>query len=241
LWLTEFSTAGLKPYLWNYQSLEATIRFDWNKSERLSQICVLEEALLGNKFHGFSTPDYSLIDAEVQPRARAIQTVRRYAERMRGFREPAYHLGIFYLAITRILSWPPESTLTNHELSRLAHCLISAALTAKKLQDWTPSRQGAHCLRIDADAMRVYVNEIERPVYGNGLDILLLLYQNQPNVVLYDEIIRQVYRFEPEKKARGLVRKAVQRLREDVEPDPNKPVFILAVPRKGYRLNMKAG
>ena len=35
IWLTDFAGAGLAPSLWNYTSLEAVIRFDWIKTNKL--------------------------------------------------------------------------------------------------------------------------------------------------------------------------------------------------------------
>lgn len=238
-WLTYFSGAGLKPYLWNYQSLEAAMRYDWIGPDRLSQVVTLEEALVGNKFHAFSAPDYSLIDAELQPLVRAVQAVRRAAERLRGFREQAYHLGLFYLAMGRILSWQAGPGVTDQEMARLVHCLVSAALLARKLQESTADPPAKPSLQIEPQARRVYINSIERPVSGNGFEILMYLYQRRPGVVTHDEIFQQVYGFQPDSTSRNTVRKAVQRLRGDIEPDPENPIFILTVQGKGYRLDLK--
>lgn len=238
LWVTDFTAAGLKPYLWNFQSLEAAFRYDWTKVETLGQILLMEEALTGNKFHGFSTPDYALIDAELHLPVRAIQTTRRYAQQMNGFREPAYHLGMFYLALDRILRWQPDLPLTDPELSRLTHCLLSAAVIAMKLRSWTTPAPHKPKLRIDLDRRQVFVNEIERQVIGDGLEILLLLYKKRPGIVSFEEIIQEVYGYKPDDNSRGVVRQAVTRLRAKIEPNKKEPVFILTVPGLGYRLNL---
>ena len=66
--------------------------------------------------------------------------------------------------------------------------------------------------------------------------LLLFLYQNAGEIKSKDDIWVAVYKYTPEGVSDEAIESLVFRLRQKIEPNPKKPVYLVTERRRGYRL-----
>ena len=89
-------------------------------------------------------------------------------------------------------------------------------------------------LRVDIPRHRVTLAEKEIALTPTEFDILAVLMQNRGVVVTHRQLIHQVWGSIYEDESR-LLRVNISNLRRKIEPDPNRPVYILTELGVGYR------
>jgi len=117
-WLTDFAEAGLAPVLWNAVALEATIRFDWVKTDDLQALHDMEQCLVDSPFSKLDMRD---VEPVLRKPVRTIQTLRRLVIHEVGTDIAPYHLGLLFQATHRLTSFNPAVKLAKNELTRIAH------------------------------------------------------------------------------------------------------------------------
>jgi hypothetical protein len=239
-WLTDFAEAGLAPMLWNFVTLEAVIRFDWVETDKLAWLHQMEQALVEGEF---SRLDASEVEAPLRKPLRAIQTLRRLAMRAVGSELSPYQVGILFQAAKRLADSNSTARLMPGELARLTHALIAAAMICGQLAQGasaaTPQTAGAAGLRIDSGNYQVWVDG--RPVHltGQGYELLRYLYEHANQVRTRRDIVEEVFRQkydETDESQTQRLNTAIRRLRERIEPDPERPRYLRTEPGRGYRL-----
>jgi pSer/pThr/pTyr-binding forkhead associated (FHA) protein len=99
----------------------------------------------------------------------------------------------------------------------------------------SPPQQGLH---INLAAKKVFVNGQQVSLTRTELKLLEVLYENQGNACSIDDIAYEVWG--KEGASDELVAQHIRRLREKIENDASKPVYIITVPGKHgcYRLDL---
>ena len=101
-----------------------------------------------------------------------------------------------------------------------------------ELHEGTPFQRGE--LRIDFAAHRVTVRGEDVPLTPTEFGLLRLLAGNAGRVLVQDELLRQVWG--PGYEGDGdLLRTAIRRLRQKIEPPDGRPVYVLTERGIGYR------
>lgn len=240
VWLTNFAGAGLSPVFWNYTALEAAIRYDRAEASFLSQLWELEVCLIEESFGKFRPGDF---DPMIRKPLRAIQELRRLALGEGPPDLSAYHLGMFYQAISRLVQFPNLSQLTKTELIRLAHLLLSTAMTAKLLaQEHKIIRMSSSPvtgLQLGEENFSVLVDGSRVRLTEQGFKLLRYLYEHANQLCTRRQIVEQVFGYsfdENDESQEALVNTAISRLRSEIEPDIKHPRFIRNERGRGYRL-----
>jgi hypothetical protein len=194
-WLTDFAEAGLAPWLWNVVALEAIMRFDWVEHSDLPALYDMEQYLLDAPF---SKLELRHIDPSLRKPIRAIQTLRRLAAPLVGTDPQPYYLGLAFQAANRFMGFNPALQLTRHELIRLAHALLAAAMLCGKLvqsqpQALTTSPEPTG-LKIDQANRTVWVNGVRVILTGQSYDLLCYLYTHANQLCPRRELVEQVFR-----------------------------------------------
>ncbi len=240
VWLTNFAGAGLAPVFWNYTALEAAIRYDRVEANLLSQLLEMETCLIEESFGKFRPGDF---DPMIRKPLRAIQELRRLALREGTPDLSAYHLGMFYQAISRLAQFPNPSQLTKAELMRLAHLLLSIAMTAKLLAQEhkivPASSSPVTSLRLDEETFSVLIDGTRVRLTEQGFKLLRFLHEHANQLCTRRQIVEQVFGYsfdENDESQEALVNTAISRLRTDIEPDIKQPRFIRNERGRGYKL-----
>lgn len=232
-WLTDFSEAGLAPVLWNFVSLEAAIRFDWVETDKFKWLYDLERCLITGDFSKLNVSD---IERPLLKPLRAIQNIRHLALEAVGGDFLSYHLGVFFQAADRLLSFDPTRQLTHRDIARLTHALISAAMICEKLgQSPTIKRKG---LQIDKVNRTVKVDSVTCSLTPQGFDLLCYFYEHANQLCTRRDLIEKVFERaynEDNESQKTLLDTAIRRLRERIEHDVNHPRYILTERGGGYR------
>jgi len=239
-WLTDFADAGLAPLHWNFVTLEAVIRFDWSETLKLPWLHEMEQRLVVGEFGKLDT---SYLESPLRKSVRTIRMIRQLASRTASKDPLQYHLGMLFHAASRIASFNPAFRLLPNELARLIHALMAAAMICDRIAQApqtavppaTPDEVG---IRIDRRNQAVWVNGAPVSLSGQSYELLCYLHEHAGHLCRREEIVRQVFDREYDKKEpshRSLLNTAIRRLREKIEDDPDHPRYLLTVPG-GYRL-----
>ena len=239
-WLTDFAEAGMAPLLWNYLSLESSIRFDWVEARKFEWIYQMEMNLVGGEFSKLNIGE---LEQPLRRPARAIRTIRRLASKNIGKDEQPYHLGILYHALARIADYNPTTKLMPHELTRLVHALISSAIIYERflshLTSPLPLNSRERGIRIDKINRTVWVNGTRVPLRSRAFSLLLGLYEHANTPCSRRQILEQFLgeRYdETDESQISRLNTAIFRLREKIEDDPHNPRYLLTEPSGGYYL-----
>jgi DNA-binding response OmpR family regulator len=240
VWLTDFASAGLAPLFWNHVALESAIRYDWGEFVSTAELFDLETCLVEGNFSKFKVGDF---EPAIRKQLRAIQELRRLAPRETAQDLPAYHLGMFHQAISRLIQFPNVSQLTKGELLRLAHLLISTAMIARLLgaenKTADTSLSSVTGLELDEKNFSALIDGNPVRLTEQGFKLLRFLYGRANQICTRREIVEQVFGYdfdENDESQEALVNTAISRLRTEIEPDPKRPRFLRNERGRGYRL-----
>jgi DNA-binding response OmpR family regulator len=243
-WLTDFADAGLAPQLWNFVAVEAAIRFDWLRSIKLQVLHEMETVLVKGDFNRL---DLSDLDQSLRKPVRAIQIVRRMAAQAVGNDPMAYHLGMLFQAVSRLISFNPEIQLVAEEITRLAHILIASAMICEKIElskNSLPTFKAMESgIKIDKINRMVSIDGVRVTLRGQTYNLLLGLYERAGRLCTRREIIEQILGQkydETDSSQISRLNTAIRRLREKIEYDPDHPRYLLTETGGGYRLRTSA-
>jgi hypothetical protein len=239
-WLTDFSGAGQAPQWWDYVCLEASIRFDLSHATDLLTWLDFEACLVTPT--GFQD---RLSTQEVLPALRThvslIEEIRKQAGGETGQDIVPYYVGLLMWTLGEIARYDPSILHDQREQMRGAHLLLAGALIARQLHEpISPvSVQGA--LRLDPDG-KVWIGDHLQATLNDGqeLRLLKLLLEHNEEIVARKQVVELVFL---ESTKQGLppgtgtrINNLVNRLRQDIEPDPSHPRYVQTVRGQGYRL-----
>lgn len=242
-WLTDFAEAGPAPLLWNVVAVEALIRYDWPDNQDMQALYDMELSLINGSFSHFDIRD---VDTTVRKPLRAIQKLREIAAPLVGPNPDHFHLGMWFQATSRIMTFDPARSYTGNELVRLAHALLAAAMISQRLQHQEPlvepdSIRPSLVLRLDSEHRNIWVDGIEIKLSDQSYDLLEYLYTHANQVCTRQELVEQALAETYDESNTSQVRRlntAMRRLREKIEADPNRPRYVHTEHGRGYRLEL---
>lgn len=92
-------------------------------------------------------------------------------------------------------------------------------------------------LLLDRHTYRVTIRERVTSLPPTSFDYLLVLARHAPHVVDYQTLVAEAQGYQAEaREAQELVKWHIHHLRQAIEPDPQKPIYIINVRGSGYRL-----
>ncbi len=91
-------------------------------------------------------------------------------------------------------------------------------------------------LVIDARSRRVTRGALEIRLRPQEFKLLYYLAVNAGRVVPYDELLNEVWGYDYDDGSYLAIKAAIKRLRQQIEPEPSKPRYILNVAKVGYVL-----
>jgi DNA-binding response OmpR family regulator len=242
VWMTDFSCAGLSPLLWNFIALEAAVRFDWLETTNLQWIHDMELLLTAREFTKLQMSD---VEAPLRRTVKTVQTIRLLASKTMGKNPSAYHMGILFQAVRRLLKFDPSSPPMMNKAAQLAHALMAAAMISSQIaqqnrQSYTNDLESEETgIRIDKANRTVWVDGLRVPLRGHSYDLLVNLYDRPNQLVTRRELIEEVFdeRYhDTDESQSNRLSMAIYRLRDKIEEDPNSPKYLLTDPAGGYRL-----
>ncbi len=101
------------------------------------------------------------------------------------------------------------------------------------------------CVRLGALALDLYsrratMDDRAVDIPPTSFDYLLALARHSPNVVGYQTLVSEAQGYEADmREAQELTKWHIHHIRQAIEPDPRKPVYVINVRGAGYRLVMR--
>lgn len=236
-WLTDFSSAGQAPLLWNYISLESAIRYDWSSTNDIIRLQEMEQCLANTDFSKLDMRDLEPI---IRKPVRAIQLIRKHALRSVGKETNIYHQGILYHAIKRFYEFDPHAPLTSGEAVRIIHILISIATLSGLLERGTEKikkteQEDYPELQIDQNKRTVILGERVIRIPPSPFKLLFYLYQHTDRVCSTEELRKNVI---GENYNATYIHTIINRIRELIEKDPENARYIVSEHSIGYQLDL---
>jgi DNA-binding response OmpR family regulator len=235
-WLTDFAQAGLAPILWDFVSLEATIRFDLVESADLQALHEFEKRLVApvRLNERLDTQD---VDPQFRKALGVIWKLRDLAFSPAGRDPIPYYEGLLFRAVSDVAGYVPG-------VGWLAHALLAAAMICGKITQMAeePSPEGSppmvREIEIDEASRQVRVEGRRVTLSPSEFNVLLHLY-NHPGQVcerrsIVEEGLKDRYAGNDQEESR--INTIMGRLRKRIEPDPDHPRYILTVRGEGYML-----
>jgi DNA-binding winged helix-turn-helix (wHTH) protein len=242
VWPSDFVSIGQAPQWWDFICLEAAIRFDLSHAPDLLAWDGFEKCL-SNSDRLDSRIEPKDIVPELNISIGLIEQIRRRAASETGFNPLPYQAGLLAWVVKAMTNYTPGSLLTQADKLRGAHLLLAAAMISESLTKISPSPLPAGgALRLDKEN-RVWIGDrMVTTLSGSRLKLLNCLYEQSGKAVNNRIITETVYdeKYDPLKDGQNQrIRQEIRRLREEIEPDPDRPRYILTVRENGYRLQPK--
>ena len=240
-WLTDFARAGQAPQWWDYICLEAAVRFDLSYTPELSAWHEFEACLMAaDQLHSRLQP--MGVVPELRTSIAVIEQIRRQAGSETGPSLAPYCAGLLAWAVMEMAHHDPDGLYAPADRVRSAHLLLAAAMMAGKLGQAPCSPSPGGMLELDDDGMVRRGGSRITVLAGYELGLLRCLEEHAQasRPVSRRTIVESVYeneRYEAGDKIQAQrITALISRLRKKIEPDPNRPRYILTVRGKGYRL-----
>lgn len=240
-WLTDFAHAGQAPQWWDFVCLEAVIRFDLSQAPDLLAWLDFEECLVtpSGLYDRLQAQD---VIADLRTSMVLIERIRRQAGSEAGPDPLPYYAGFLTWAVGGMARYDPAVLYTRAEQMRGAHLLLAAAMLASRLGETFPTSQPGGTLRLDDDGT-VWIGEHRlSTLVGQELALLRCLYGKRGQTLNRQAIVESVFRekyLAGDKHQESRINSLVRRLREEIEPDPSRPRYLLTVRGAGYRLHVR--
>jgi DNA-binding response OmpR family regulator len=130
--------------------------------------------------------------------------------------------------------------LTQADKLRIAHMLLAAGMIAQRLNKISPPTEKSEGpLRLDENN-QVWIGSLMiTTLTGARLKLLRCLFEQMGKTVSNRTLVETVFSetYDPIDGGQNQrIRQEIRRLREEIEPEPNRPRYILTVRETGYRL-----
>ena len=189
--------------------------------------------------------DEKLEQSEVIPELRTsltlIEQVRRQAANETGPDLLPYYAGLLAWAVEAMARYDPGVLSTQADKLRRAHLLLAASMIAEQLETGInrPPMLGGQ-LRLDDGIVWIGDRRVTT-LTGLRLKLLECLYEKSDQIVSNRIIVENAYGEKYDSIDRNQsqrIRQEIRRLREEIEPNLNRPHYILTERGRGYRLNL---
>jgi DNA-binding winged helix-turn-helix (wHTH) protein len=239
-WLTDFARANQVPQWWDFICLEATIRFDLSRAPDLLawqnfESCLMQPARLDE---GLEEKDVDTPELRVS--VTLIEQIRHQAALETGPDIVPYYAGLLAWIIRALIDYRSGKFWTVDRL-RGVHLLLAACMLAKKLDMPIDTYRSEGPLRLDENG-KVWLGE-RKVAALTGLRLKLLQYlilqqgEVTSNLTITENVYGEQYHTGNEDQNQR-IRQEISRLRDDIEPNPGRPRYILTERGRGYRLSV---
>lgn len=246
-WLTDYSKIRTSVVSADFAALENHVRFTLTELSDVFTALDFEEQLLG-----MTSLAENLSGRNVIPSHRnilqAILSIRNSAAKVFGNQILLYYLTLLFIAAKGLVDQPAQLHFSKRQLISYVYRILFMA----KISDYIVKNHGntrfakdkkgldRWKIILDEGQRRVWVGETEKQLSHTEFEILLFMYKKNGEVCKREEILEKVLKYSGglDKSAKNLINTHINRIRNQVEPDPEKPIFVLTVRNEGYRLDL---
>jgi DNA-binding response OmpR family regulator len=240
VWLTDFACAGQSPQWWDFVCLEAIVRFDLSQAPDLLAWQEFEECLVTpSQLHGRLREQDVIF--ELRTSVALIEQIRRRTGSETGPDTLPYYAGLLAWTVGEMARYEPTALYTHAERMRGAHLMLAAAMIAWRLTKTLPVSRPGGILSLDSDDTVWIGDRRVDALRGQELELLRCLYERAGQLVnrqlVAEFVLGEEYQ-ENDKRLESRINSLVRRLRVKIEPNPDRPRYILTVKGRGYRLQV---
>lgn len=247
-WVVDFGRAGLGPLVWDFVSLETSVKFDMLREADVAERHELERRLLAMRHLGDEI-DTKGVGPEVEKALRVIGQIRSQAADVAGPEIEPYLMGMLFCATERLLGYQPELKYMSEETVIFTHALLSMGMICQRLAAWEDRLrdlppQATESLWVDVDNQEVWAEGRRIALTPQGFRLLKYLNDHANQLCERLTIAKDVFGVEypdlhpAEMKLieKDRISTSIRRLRKAIEPNPRRPKYILTVRGMGYKL-----
>jgi DNA-binding response OmpR family regulator len=242
VWNLDFGEARQAFVKTPFTSLESDIRFNYLESDDLFTLIDFEEQLLGTTNLSESIPLGDVVQ-KYRKHLRIIQLIRQQAFEHLHCSLGEYYTLLLLCTAARLQTIDLSNRLTRQELYRGIHQLYHMSMLCKFIASDIKNLRGDQNLsiRIDIASRRVWIANREKKLTPTQFDIMRLLQDKRGDVCTREEILDEIFNIPSPltKSSISMINTHIGRLRDTIEPNPRRPIFIKTVRGKGYRLDLE--
>ena len=244
-WVTNLRYVGQGSVLRDFVCLEEALLTELAGELTLSQLHAALDVLFTGEAKDALPPTWT---TEQQKLFTASTQLLSMAQEIADAAPQAFHLGLLVCALLRLHAFDLQKTYyTRQEILPFIRALLIAGMLTERListlntSDALPS-QALHGLWIDEVNKIVWVEGDPKTLSPQETDIMLYLWRHAGELCTRKNILKEVLN-EPIqgqpgelKIAESRLNSAMTRLRQKIEPDPNRPKYIITIRGQGYKL-----
>ncbi len=247
-WLINFHNLGHGPVVRDFVCLESALLIDLAgnmDSFRLYQVLERLSSEDGFVDETPSEPDWT---SEQQKLFTTVTRLRSLAYKKAHVDSRIYQMGLLVCALARIDAFDLGiKYYTRYEIVPFARALLIASMLYQRListldpATHLPS-QALHSLWVDEVNKVVWVEGEPKELTPQETDIMLFLWRRKGKLCTRRDILKEALQ-EPLsgeagelKMAESRLNSAMTRLRQKIEPEPDRPKYIVTIRGQGYKL-----
>ncbi len=234
IWLTDFSGLKNGPVVADYAALEVEIKYDSTDCADALERYELEKALV--EARQLEANFNASVPAALDKTLSAVRRVRKLAAKACGADPQPYFAALFAATTNRLLQIDPNVLLTPAEVARLLHATLSLALICRRMLESATTLDLTGGLRLLPNRREAIVGAKSVPLTPHEYQLLRFLWDKNDEVSSREAVERAVFgdiRVGTDSARLGVL---VKRLRSKIEPDPEKPIYLITVRGHGLRL-----
>lgn len=247
-WLINFHNLDQGPVVRDFVCLESALLIELAGNMDLFRLYQVLELLLSED--GFVDETISETDwtSEQQKLFTTVTKLRSLAHKKAHVDSRIYQLGLLVCALARINAFDLGiKYYTRHEIVPFARALLIASMLYQRListldpATHLPS-QALHSLWVDEVNRVIWVEGEPKELTPQETDIMLYLWRRKGKLCTRRDILKEALHEplsgEPGelKMAESRLNSAMTRLRQKIEPEPNRPKYIVTIRGQGYKL-----
>lgn len=243
-WLSDFRQIKPVPLSHEFVALETSIRFGLVSVDNLPSVLDFERQIIG-AFAPNAHTRIANIEPEHKKVAQAILKIHTLAIHDAGQSHLSYLTGLFFYTIAELIGYDPDHKRTQGDIRRLLYRLLYAALLWEKImlesnQDHTQPTIYIEPqeLKIDTAAHKARIGGKKIDLTPREYDLLHYLHRYAGSTCKKEDIVRDAFGIQQPTSddLASLLNTNIDRLRDKIEPNPSKPIYVITERGRGFRL-----
>jgi|GEM_PF-1429587 len=242
-WLTDFAQVNKMPEGYHFAYFETQLRFFPIDFTKIPAMLAADASLFSDVEEGQPAETESTALLQTR-RFNTISTVHDLATASPDFDTIIYTGGLFFCTLGALANYDQDIKLSNQAIRALLYRLLFAGLLCKEFEQRKVSQMKRietgvlPKIRVDLSTHEVWLGDQQVDLNPSEFELMAYFYKHRGTLCLTATIMNEVYKIPAFTRldVNNYLNSYVSRIRHKIEPDPHNPVYLITVPRKGYKL-----
>lgn len=233
-WITDYACLAPGPLVADYAIMEVAIKFDLTTCTDVLERYELEKDLTEPRQLDAAMQTSS--PAELEKSLLAVKRLRKLASGPCGNDALPYYAALFAATTNRLLQTDPKVRYSRPKIAALLHAALSLALICKRMRASEDAGDDGSGLKLLPDKKQVLVGGVAKPLTPNEYKFLHVLALHGGKVCQRADVELTVFGNVSTVSDSARLNVLINRLRAKIEPDPDRPIYLITVRGHGVQL-----